>query len=631
MPPAAPGVGAGAAPAPPVAPRSPAKPGEFFKSMSHSFLGAMFNAISGGEDKVVGYDTDAAGKMTPRVEKMTAGDRVSRIIRASMAGLAAGANAPDRPGAEALSGLGAGFAGATAQQEAAVNKMKGEAKEEFTRKRQQELDQASIANANALTYSHWQHAMQEGLDHDPERKMYQGIVDSAQAAGVPIRFVNGDELTQMTQDDPTFLKTHIALPLGASPMIHDGKTVMNPDGSPKMVGKIALLDGSSEGDRKLQLSSAFVSDIQKYGKPAGFSESDIAKLNTDLSVPMSSFVSLFEKIQEAKKKALATPFEPVMVGDKLQMYNPFSNEMKEPNEAQRLQHEKDVTDIEYKKAETKKALAGAAKEKGETADRKLLESGLVGEDFLKTLPTADQAQVRAVGEGRQDMSVGQLRTKDGQRLSKLVNQAYPDYDFTKAPAYGKARIAFTSGKEGAGINSFNTVLSHLSRMYDHTTFYGTVPGVKNIARAFGNESAAALNSDRQAVAEELARAYKAGVASEGEIKEWNSKLDVASPVELKNNIKEISELLMGKLDAYKNQWASAIPRPGIVSPLPIISPVGRAAYEQITGKTLERDVRPQTGQGSSGVPAEASHVYKDANGNVVGYALNGKYVALGSK
>jgi hypothetical protein len=209
-----------------------------------------------------------------------------------------------------------------------------------------------------------------------------------------------------------------------------------------------------------------------------------------------------------------------------------------------------------------------------------------GDEYLASLPIGLQGTVRAIGEARQAPPPSGSRNPAAQSILGALNYAYPHYDATKYPAYVELRKAFTSGKEAVGINAFNTVAGHLSLMYDHAKATATLPGVSGVSRFFGNEAAAALNSDRQAVSTELAKAYAGGQLSEGEINQWNKRLNVWSPVELRNNIKEVTNLLQGKLDGYKNQWASGMPT-GVATPIPLVSSAAQTAFDHIHGKTGE--------------------------------------------
>ena len=190
-----------------------------------------------------------------------------------------------------------------------------------------------------------------------------------------------------------------------------------------------------------------------------------------------------------------------------------------------------------------------------------------------------------------------MRNKQGQDLAAAVTHAYPGFDQCRSQSYVATRKDFTAGKTSQGINAFNTALSHLERMFDHTSAIATLPGVSNVARLFGNKNAAALNAEKLAVATELAKAYGAGQLTEGEMREWKSRLDVASPLELRNNETELAHLLQGKLTSYQNQWQNGMP-PGAVAPISIMSSSGMAAYNKITGTQT-----PPAGQAKSVQPA----------------------------
>jgi hypothetical protein len=170
-----------------------------------------------------------------------------------------------------------------------------------------------------------------------------------------------------------------------------------------------------------------------------------------------------------------------------------------------------------------------------------------------------------------------------------LNRAYPDYDATKYPSYLDARKKFTSGPEAKGINAINTVETHLAKMYDHANAAFTSGGITGRLTGFlGDKNVIALGVDRTAVATELSKAYAAGQISEGEVKDWETKLDINSvgmtTGKLITNLKEIDGLLEGKQKAYEQQWSTASPSASIVSPVPIISPDAAAARAKIRGE-----------------------------------------------
>jgi hypothetical protein len=230
--------------------------------------------------------------------------------------------------------------------------------------------------------------------------------------------------------------------------------------------------------------------------------------------------------------------------------------------------------------------SGAEARAKQTADNSA-GGNLTGDAFIATLPTGRQAQIRAIGEGRQELTASMLRTKDGQALSQQVQQAYPQFDQSRSSAYVAARKDFTSGKTSAGINSVNTVLTHLGRMYQTAGRPNTSGGVMGkVTGFFGDKDVQALKVDSQAAATELAKAYAQGQISENEVKEWTGRLDPTAvgmtTGKLQTNIREIAGLLDGKQKAYESQWANAAP-PGAVTPVQIVNQSAQQAKNVING------------------------------------------------
>jgi hypothetical protein len=207
-------------------------------------------------------------------------------------------------------------------------------------------------------------------------------------------------------------------------------------------------------------------------------------------------------------------------------------------------------------------------------------------DPLDQVPASIRAQVKAIGEGRQ---APPSRGKEGQLLMNWVNKAYPDYDATQYPTYAATRKGFTSGKEGQAINSFNTALGHLGELESHIPNNSSIP-LLNMAtnaanRAVGGTKTSAFETARQAISDELGKAYKGGASTDAEHANYEKLLDPnASPAQMKANFAELKRLLAGKLESYGQQWDSAMPT-GSVRPFTVMSPnaaavMGNAAPQQ---------------------------------------------------
>jgi hypothetical protein len=215
-----------------------------------------------------------------------------------------------------------------------------------------------------------------------------------------------------------------------------------------------------------------------------------------------------------------------------------------------------------------------------------------GDEYIASLPVGTAGTIKAIHEGREAPPPAGSRSAAAQTILGALNHAYPDYDATKYPSYLEVRKKFTGGPEGKGINALNTVETHLARMFDHATAPGTSGGLTGkVTGFFGDKDVRALDIDRTAVSTELSKAYAAGQISEGEVKDWESKLDFTTPGmttgKLITNLKEIDGLLEGKQKAYEQQWSTAAPAASIASPVPIISSEAAAARAKIRGEAAQ--------------------------------------------
>ena len=215
----------------------------------------------------------------------------------------------------------------------------------------------------------------------------------------------------------------------------------------------------------------------------------------------------------------------------------------------------------------------------------------VNQDVLDGLRQQDPglaASVQAIGEARELMTPQAQRTKDGQAIMKAVDLAYPDYNAAKVDSYFKGRQLGTSGTLGQKTNSFATALDHLGRYYDNINVVsGTALG--SIASALGNEKAKAFNTDKTALASEIASAYKGGgVPSEKEIEKWEKSLGGSglTPAEARNGAVETAKLLHGKFQEYSNQYRNMIPGGLRDDNFQLMSDSAAKSYQHVTGQPV---------------------------------------------
>lgn len=214
----------------------------------------------------------------------------------------------------------------------------------------------------------------------------------------------------------------------------------------------------------------------------------------------------------------------------------------------------------------------------------------VDNGVLQQMQTQDSglaATVKAIGEGREVMTPQAQRTKDGQAILKAVNLAYPDYNAVKVQSYLKGRKTGTSGTLGNKVNSFATAMDHLGRYYDNINAIASTAGVGSVASELGLGTAKELDTDRTALASEIASAYKGGgVASEPEIKSWKDKLGGSTVWAQKKGATETAKLLQGKFHEYSNQYRNMIPGGLRDDNFQLMSDRAAQSYEHVTGEKI---------------------------------------------
>jgi hypothetical protein len=280
----------------------------------------------------------------------------------------------------------------------------------------------------------------------------------------------------------------------------------------------------------------------------------------------------------------------------------------------------------------KGAAGGTGAGMGNTALINSNPPGGVNTAYLQTLPPDQQQHIRAIAEGREDAP--NARTKQGQAQMQMVTNYAPDYDETRFPTYKAMVKDFTSGKSSQGLQALNTAIGHLGVIYDNANLGSTLPGVSGIERTFGNQSAVNLKTAQTAVTDELGRAYKAGVVSDGERKEWQSQVDGWTPANVKTSAGSLARLLDSKLASYEQTLRNGAPSGAVRLPA-LMSPQAATVYTRITGEAPTTSVG--TNPSAVGVPGKPGNVIPaggkpvSVNGKTTGYIVNGQYTPFGGQ
>ena len=198
------------------------------------------------------------------------GDKLRRIAQAALTGLAAGAAAPRRPGAEALSGLAAGVGAQMKKQSDDDLLKRKQADEDFETQQKTLLRKHDIALGNAHLSTIMDHVVQEQLDHDPEYQKNKELFEAVKDSNIQTSVMTGDQVMKMYQADPEQLLTeHRILPMGKRAItdpkgnqMFDAKT-----GAPMYENLYGAIGGMKDGVID-QVPASFVEDAKKYAKLA---------------------------------------------------------------------------------------------------------------------------------------------------------------------------------------------------------------------------------------------------------------------------------------------------------------------------------------------------------------------------
>lgn len=218
------------------------------------------------------------------------------------------------------------------------------------------------------------------------------------------------------------------------------------------------------------------------------------------------------------------------------------------------------------------------------------ESTLHGDDFLKTLPPALGAQVKAYAEGKMPLPAGfALKSPYFQKMLQMITQYDPSFDAVNYNARSKTRNDFTSGKSAQSINALNTVIGHLQTLSDaadnlNNTRFPALNSVENYAlNAMGDPRIKQFDTTKKAVVDELTRVWRGSGGSEGDIKTWSDQISAAnSPQQLHTVIAQIGELLQSKINSLAETYKQGMGT--TAAPIQFVTPQSAAALKKLEGR-----------------------------------------------
>ena len=221
--------------------------------------------------------------------------------------------------------------------------------------------------------------------------------------------------------------------------------------------------------------------------------------------------------------------------------------------------------------------------------------GAHGAAYLGTLQPNIAATVKALSEGRMAFPSGfALKSPYWQNMMLAVAQYDPSFDAVNYNARAATRRDFSSmsGKGGGSLASFNTAMGHLGNLDSHIDAlnngnYPDLNTMENWASTHGGDTRYQValqrfETDRQAVSDELTRAFRMSGGNVHDIQGWESKLDAAqSPQALHAAVGEAVNLLKTRIDAVGDQYNRGMGT--TADSLQLLSPKAQETYRKLVG------------------------------------------------
>lgn len=215
---------------------------------------------------------------------------------------------------------------------------------------------------------------------------------------------------------------------------------------------------------------------------------------------------------------------------------------------------------------------------------------LTGDAFLQTLDSGRASEIRAIADGRMAPPGGMsLKSPQIQGLMRDVAQYEPGFDMTTWAARNKTRSDLASGKMGQNVTSFNTALGHLDTLSTSADKLGnsSFPAY-NAASNFmlsqtGDPRVAEFATAKNAVVDELTRAFRGTGGNVHDLMEWERNISAAnSPQQLKAAVRQATELLRSRIEAVGEQYSRGMGK--TTDALDLLSPKARTAIQRLTGE-----------------------------------------------
>jgi hypothetical protein len=254
-----------------------------------------------------------------------------------------------------------------------------------------------------------------------------------------------------------------------------------------------------------------------------------------------------------------------------------------------------------------------------------------GEQILSRLPTGEANLIKRFGNYLADEGKELPRGKEREPFLEMVSNIYPNFS---SAAYTARQKLLTSlqgdGKMAQSRNALNLAIQHMGEMYNNMqtinpteypvanqaakTWHDQGLGKAEVKAAYGGYQEA-----NEGVASEMARVYKGGAPTQGEIEQYRGHSDITAPKSMQlGGFETRARMLASRLENLNQQLRDGFSTPGrnyqLLTPKSIETlhnlPGGNEILRQAgistappSGGAANTQTPPATGGGTIDVPA----------------------------
>lgn len=212
-----------------------------------------------------------------------------------------------------------------------------------------------------------------------------------------------------------------------------------------------------------------------------------------------------------------------------------------------------------------------------------------GAAYLATLPPDVAGRVKAMVEGRQPPPGSLAMSRPyWQNMMAAANAYDPTFDATNWSGRVASVRDFSAGKSAEMVRSANQTLAHVDALLNSADdlHNGNYPALNWVGNKYnestGGGEPGAFRTNAHAVAEEMSKVFKGANMSDAEIHAWEENLSPnMSPAQQRAQIKKLSELLHGSLDALEEKRVAGMGQMAADKAGPLIKPEGQAVLKRI--------------------------------------------------